>query len=102
MNIIAKLKAMQRELEALRARVDALDGPQDPWLGAVAMEGASLTVPIVDAKPIDAATIAPPPKMRPTAKSFLKGSKWQSTKTCCLPLSTRAARTLTAPTKTAI
>ena len=86
MNIIAKLKAMQREIEALRARVEALEpkagysygepftidepvelrplfASDDPGeLPAKWRE--PLTAPIVDAKSIASATIAPPPKKR--------------------------------------
>lgn len=67
MNIIAKLKAMQREIEALRARVDEMD----VRLWVTGKDGRTfielddpLTAPIVDAEPIASATIAPPPKKR--------------------------------------
>ena len=65
MNIIAKLKAMQREIEALRARVEALESIEDEsQRQAFEVELSALAKPIVDAKPIASATIAPPPKKR--------------------------------------
>jgi hypothetical protein len=115
MNIIAKLKAMQREIDALRARVEALEPkplgepvsyddamaqidagkasltdfvwtlPDDSFVSALSkfpsrpapgveiIDGPvqvyeapwpPLAKPIVDAKPIASATIAPPPKKR--------------------------------------
>lgn len=93
MNLMAKLKAMQREIEALRARVEALEPRplgkpvsyedamaqidagkasltdfvwtlQDDPAGLPAKWADTLTEPIVDAKPIASATMAPPPKKR--------------------------------------
>ncbi len=82
MNLMAKLKAMQREIEALRARVEEMDGRR--YVITVDEEGMSwaprpsvktqlpdaawkaepLPAPIVDAQPIASATMAPPPKKR--------------------------------------
>ena len=74
MNLMAKLKAMQREIDALRARVEALESDDAEPLTTEQfrsiLDSMPLAKPIVDAPPIASATIAPPPQKRgrpPTA-----------------------------------